>query len=51
VARPALWGLATGGEDGVVDVLDGFTDELTHAAMLAGVSDVREVPRDLVTPA
>jgi 4-hydroxymandelate oxidase len=51
VGRPALWGLATGGEDGVVDVLDGLTDELTHAAMLAGVSDLREVPRDLVTPA
>jgi 4-hydroxymandelate oxidase len=51
VARPALWGLATGGEAGVREVLDGLTDELAHAATLAGVADVRNVPRDLVTPA
>jgi 4-hydroxymandelate oxidase len=51
VARPALWGLAVGGEAGVRDVLDGLTDELAHAAALAGVADVGDVPRDLVTPA
>jgi 4-hydroxymandelate oxidase len=51
VGRPALWGLATGGEDGVAEVIGGLTDELAHAATLAGVADVRDVPRDLVTPA
>jgi 4-hydroxymandelate oxidase len=51
VGRPVLWGLATGGEDGVAEVLDGLTEELTHAATLAGLADLREVPRDLVTPA
>ncbi|MEX1177541.1 MAG: alpha-hydroxy acid oxidase [Nitriliruptor sp.] len=51
VGRPALWGLATGGAEGVRDVLAGLTGELVHAATLAGVTDVREVPRDLVTPA
>ncbi|WP_052664547.1 alpha-hydroxy acid oxidase [Nitriliruptor alkaliphilus] len=51
VARPALWGLATGGAAGVREVLTGLTDDLAHAAALAGVPDVREVPRDLVTPA
>lgn len=51
VARPALWGLATGGAEGVRDVLTGLTDELAHAAALAGVPDVRDVSRDLVTPA
>jgi 4-hydroxymandelate oxidase len=51
VGRPALWGLATGGEDGVAEVIGGLTDELVHAATLAGVADVRDVPRDLVTPA
>jgi 4-hydroxymandelate oxidase len=48
VGRPALWGLAAGGADGVRDVLTGLTDELVHAATLAGIRDVREVPRDLV---
>jgi 4-hydroxymandelate oxidase len=51
VARPALWGLATGGADGVRDVLAGLTDELVHTATLAGVADLTAVPRDLVTPA
>ncbi|MEX0834573.1 MAG: alpha-hydroxy acid oxidase [Nitriliruptor sp.] len=51
VGRPALWGLATGGADSVRDVLTGLTDELEHAATLAGVADIRDVPRDLVTPA
>jgi 4-hydroxymandelate oxidase len=50
VGRPALWGLATGGADGVGDVLTGLTDELVHAATLAGVADLTAVPRDLVTP-
>lgn len=49
VGRPALWGLATGGADGVRDVLAGLTDELVHTATLAGVADLSAVPRDLVT--
>jgi 4-hydroxymandelate oxidase len=49
VARPVLWGLATGGAEGVRGVLDGLTGELAHSAALAGVPDVRDVPRDLVT--
>jgi 4-hydroxymandelate oxidase len=51
VGRPVLWGLAAGGAEGVADVIAGLTDELTHAATLAGVPDVGAVPRDLVTPA
>lgn len=48
VARPALWGLATGGADGVRDVLAGLTDALVHTATLAGIADLTAVPRDLV---
>lgn len=49
VGRPALWGLATDGAAGVERVLRGLTDELAHAAALAGVADMAAVPRDLAT--
>ncbi|SFF17080.1 alpha-hydroxy acid oxidase [Blastococcus tunisiensis] len=51
VGRPAIWGLATGGADGVSRVLDGLTAQLAHTMLLCGVPDVRSVPRDAVTPA
>ena len=51
VGRPAIWGLATGGADGVSRVLGGLTAQLAHTMVLCGLSDVRAVPRDTVTPA
>ncbi len=57
VGRPALWGLATGGTDGtggadgVHAVLDHLRAELVHACTLAGIADVHDAGRDLVTPA
>jgi isopentenyl diphosphate isomerase/L-lactate dehydrogenase-like FMN-dependent dehydrogenase len=36
VGRPVLWGLATGGENGVVEVLTSLRDELDLALALAG---------------
>jgi 4-hydroxymandelate oxidase len=51
VGRPAIWGLATGGADGVSRVLAGLTAQLAHTMVLCGLSDVRSVPRDTVTPA
>jgi 4-hydroxymandelate oxidase len=48
VGRPVLWGLATGGADGVRDVLRWLTTDLERAMVLAGVTDVAAVPRDLV---
>jgi 4-hydroxymandelate oxidase len=51
VGRPAIWGLATGGADGVSRVLTGLTAQLAHTMTLCGLSDVRGVPRDTVTPA
>ncbi len=51
VGRPAVWGLATGGADGVARVLTGLREELAHTMALCGLDDVRSVPRDTVTPA
>lgn len=48
VGRPILWGLAVGGERGVKRVLDLLCEELDRAMALAGVTDVTDVPRDLV---
>jgi len=51
VGRPTIWGLATGGADGVAGVLAGLGEELAHTMALCGVDDVRSVPRDTVVPA
>jgi 4-hydroxymandelate oxidase len=51
VARPVIWGVATGGAPGVSDVLTALTAELAHTMTLCGLSDVRGVPRDAVTRA
>jgi isopentenyl diphosphate isomerase/L-lactate dehydrogenase-like FMN-dependent dehydrogenase len=48
VGRPVLWGLAVGGERGVARVLEVLGSELAADAALAGVTDLRDVPRDLV---
>jgi 4-hydroxymandelate oxidase len=48
VGRPVLWALATGGADGVRDLLRWWTQDLARAMTLAGVTDVGDVPRDLV---
>jgi 4-hydroxymandelate oxidase len=48
VGRPILWGLTTGGAAGVRDVLGWLRTDLERAMVLAGVTDVAAVPRDLV---
>ncbi len=49
VGRPVLWGLAAGGEGGVAHVLDVLRDELDQDARQAGIPDLTQVPRSLVT--
>jgi 4-hydroxymandelate oxidase len=49
IGRPVLWGLATGGADGVAAVLQGLRDELHEAAALAGAATVAEITDDLLT--
>ena len=51
IGRPAIWGLVTGGADGVAGVLTALGEELAHTMALCGLDDVRSVPRDTVAPA
>ncbi len=51
LGRPIIWGLATGGADGVRDVLQGLSTALRLTMALCGVTDVKDVPTDLLTPA
>lgn len=48
VGRPAAWGLATGGADGVRAVLDGLRLELAEALALVGVASATSVPLDIL---
>ncbi|MQA88617.1 MAG: alpha-hydroxy-acid oxidizing protein [Gemmatimonas sp.] len=48
IGRPVLWGLATGGEDGVVRVLEMIRTEVDLAMALCGARTVDEVTEDLV---
>jgi isopentenyl diphosphate isomerase/L-lactate dehydrogenase-like FMN-dependent dehydrogenase len=51
VGRPFLWGLATGGEDGVRQVLDSMREDLALSLALAGRSAISLIDRSLVAPA
>ncbi|MPZ89316.1 MAG: alpha-hydroxy-acid oxidizing protein [Nitriliruptorales bacterium] len=48
IGRPVMWGLATGGSQGVQDVLDGFRAELALALALCGCPSVADLTLDLV---
>ncbi len=48
IGRPALWGLAVGGEAGVGRILDLLTAETELAMALAGAASVAELTPDLV---
>jgi isopentenyl diphosphate isomerase/L-lactate dehydrogenase-like FMN-dependent dehydrogenase len=50
IGRPALWGLAVGGEAGVRKVLNILREEFDIAMGLAGCRSVGEITRDLVQP-
>jgi 4-hydroxymandelate oxidase len=48
IGRPAVWGLAVGGEDGVAKVLALLRNELENALALCGCESVQAVGRGLV---
>jgi isopentenyl diphosphate isomerase/L-lactate dehydrogenase-like FMN-dependent dehydrogenase len=48
VGRPVLWGLAVGGEAGVLRVLELLYEELERAMALAGARSLAELDADLV---
>ncbi len=49
IGRPVLWGLASGGEQGVRKVLEMMRQELDLAMALAGCPYVKSITRDLVS--
>ena len=51
IGRPNLWGLASGGEEGVLAVLQHIREEFDNAMAIAGVRSVEEITRELVAPA
>jgi 4-hydroxymandelate oxidase len=48
IGRPAVWGLALAGADGVRDVFEHLRGELVRTMALCGVAKLDEVTRDLV---
>ncbi|HWE63379.1 MAG TPA: alpha-hydroxy acid oxidase [Chloroflexota bacterium] len=51
LGRPFLWGLAAGGEDGVLAVLELLRDELARDLLLGGRPSVADVDRSFIVPA
>ena len=49
VGRPVLWGLAAGGQEGVLTALQLLRQELELAMALAGCPNLKTVTRDLIT--
>ncbi|HEY5171993.1 MAG TPA: alpha-hydroxy acid oxidase [Acidimicrobiia bacterium] len=50
IGRPVLWGLAIGGEQGALDVLTSYTNDLRRAMAFCGATSLAEIDRDLVVP-
>lgn len=48
IGRPVVWGLTTGGQAGVTEVLSALRDDLTHVMALAGAASVGDLDRSLV---
>lgn len=48
LGRPVVWGLATGGQAGVVESLTAVRDDLAHAMALAGAAGVGEIDGSLL---
>ena len=48
LGRPVLWGLATSGQAGVRDVLEGLRSGLERAMKLCGARDLKDLVPDLV---
>jgi 4-hydroxymandelate oxidase len=51
IGRPAAWGLAAEGEEGVVAVLEILRAEIENAMALTGCGSIGEIGRDLVAAA
>ena len=49
VGRPTVWGLAVGGEQGVVDVLEILRNEFDNALALTGCRSVADISSELLS--
>ena len=49
IGRPALYGLAVNGKDGLVDVLNIFTDELKAAMTVTGCTSLSDISPERIT--
>lgn len=48
IARPTLWGLACGGDQGVAKVINILREELEQAMALSGCTSIAEITSDLI---
>lgn len=48
MGRPALWGLACGGEDGVKSILSIIKTELDSVMALTGCAAVKDIKKEMV---
>ncbi|XP_789077.2 hydroxyacid oxidase 1 [Strongylocentrotus purpuratus] len=48
IGRPAIYGIACGGEEGLTDLLDILKDEFSRAMALSGCARVEDIDRSLV---
>lgn len=49
VGRPIYWSLAVAGADGLEQMLAIFREDLINVMQMAGVRDVKQIPREIVT--
>jgi 4-hydroxymandelate oxidase len=50
IGRPAIWGLAVHGSDGVRDVLEHLRVELVRAMQLTGAATLKDITPDFLVP-
>lgn len=50
IGRPAVYGLAAGGKDGVIRAIDLLTSELIRTMQQTGSRNISEITRDLIDP-
>lgn len=48
LGRPAMYGLAVGGGEGVTRVLQSLKDDVRDEAMLCGITNINDLPPDLI---
>ena len=48
IGRPALWGLAVGGKEGIEKVFELLKRELINTMMLAGCKSIKDITEDFI---